>query len=47
MKPAYRWIGGEGKGFMRRVREMKRAEAEERNVRTPPERRRAARRGAG
>lgn len=39
-----RFSGAQGKGAMKRLREIKRLEAEERNEKTPPERRRAARR---
>lgn len=38
-----RFSGPQGKGAMRRVREQKRQEAEERNSQTPPERTRRAR----
>jgi hypothetical protein len=39
-----RWIGRYHRGAMKELRAAKRAEAEERNTRTPAERRRAARR---
>lgn len=41
----YRWHGRYHRGAMAARRAQRRAEAEERNARTPPERRRAARRG--
>lgn len=40
-----RFSGKQGKGAMARLREIKRLEAETRNALTPPERRRASRKG--